>query len=248
MMKFTDSDKSFDLFSDHFDPTPRLKSSYMPIWFIPFNNENNCSNCNCEYSETTFFKQKYCEYCIKKFYDNNPSKCLDIQISTNIKYENESIKNIEFGTPSLQKWYFKQIIPSTYSLIGYDTFNGEMIECEKNCNLCGKFMIISKYNIKLTLCSSCYLISSGWIESALTKVPIPIFYLPWWDASDQCVACDKVLEFKPECLKWCLHCYIIYTGCRYCLTTNIIFGITNESQCRKCGRIIYIVLPNNDGN
>ncbi|EXX57070.1 kinase-like domain-containing protein [Rhizophagus irregularis DAOM 181602=DAOM 197198] len=241
MIKFTDNDQLI------FDPTPNLKSSHAPICFISFNNENKCGNCNVEYSETPFFKQKYCKYCIKKFIDN-PSKCLDIQISTNIKYENESIKNIDFGTPSLQKWYFKQIIPSTYSLIRYDTFNGEMIECEKNCNLCGKLMIISKYNIIFTLCSSCYLISSGWIESALTKVPIPILYLPWWDASDQCVVCDKVLEFKPECLKWCLHCYIIYTGCRYCLTTNIIFGITNESQCRKCGRITNLTIDTSSIN
>ncbi|PKY19225.1 kinase-like protein [Rhizophagus irregularis] len=210
MMKFTDCDK---LSLDHFDPTPRLKSSCVPIWFIPFNNENNCSNCsNCnfEYS-TTFFKQKYCEYCIKKFIDNNPSKCLDIQISTNIKYENESIKNREFGTPSLRKWYFKQIIPSTYSSIRYDTF-----------------------------------------KSALTEVLIPILYLPWWNASDRCIVCDKVLEFKPECCqKWCLHCYIIYTGCRYCLTTNIIFGITNQSQCKKCKRITYIAIDTssiNSGN
>ncbi|PKY46846.1 kinase-like protein [Rhizophagus irregularis] len=92
---------------------------------------------------------------------------------------------------------FKQIIPSTYSLQYSDT-NSEMIECEKNCNLCGNLKISSKYNIKLTLCSSCYLITSGWVELALIKVHIPILYLPWWDASDLCIVCDKVLEFKPE--------------------------------------------------
>ncbi|CAB5187995.1 unnamed protein product [Rhizophagus irregularis] len=100
-----------------------------------------------------------------------------------------------------------------------------MIECEKNCNLCGNLKISSKYNIKLTLCSSCYLITSGWVELALTKVHIPILYLPWWDASDLCIVCDKVLEFKPERQSWCLHCYINYTGCRYRLTTNIISGL-----------------------
>lgn len=34
--------------------------------------------------------------------------------------------------------------------------------------------------------------------------------------------------------------YNIYCiGCRYCLTTNIIFGITDKSQCKKCKRIVF---------
>src|SRR5688572_26542906 len=35
---------------------------------------------------------------------------------------------------------------------------------------------------------------------------------------------------------------MVYTGCRYCLTTNIIFGFTNQSQCKKCKRILSITL------
>ncbi|EXX57517.1 hypothetical protein RirG_206410 [Rhizophagus irregularis DAOM 197198w] len=62
------------------------------------------------------------------------------------------------------------------------------------------------------LCSNCYFISFEWIESTLVKNPIPIVYLPWWD----------------------------YSRCRYCLTTNIIFGITEQSKCRKCKRVIDI--------
>ncbi|PKC16090.1 hypothetical protein RhiirA5_407447 [Rhizophagus irregularis] len=116
-----------------------------------------------------------------------------------------------------------------------------MIECEKNCNLCGNLKISSKYNIKLTLCSSCYLITSGWVELALTKVHIPILYLPWWDASDLCIVCDKVLEFKPERQSWCLHCYINYTGCRYRLTTNIISGL----QINLSEGILHTIHENN---
>jgi hypothetical protein len=94
-------------------------------------------------------------------------------------------------------------------------------------------------------------LKSGWIKSALTNVFIPILYLPWWENLNICIVCDKVLEFKSECQKCCLHCYIIYTGCRYCSTTNIIFGITDRSECRKCKRITYITIDTssiNSGN
>jgi len=91
------------------------------------------------------------------------------------------------------------------------------------------------------LCSDCYLISSGWVESTLAKKPIPILYLPWWDSYHiYCISCNKNLSFVSDCQKWCSDCYLIYTGCRYCLTTNIIFGPTNQSQCRKCKRISFI--------
>jgi hypothetical protein len=80
-------------------------------------------------------------------------------------------------------------------------------------------------------------VSSGWVKSVLTKKVIPILYLPWWDTYSQCIVCDELLEFKSNCQKWCLNCIIIYSGCRYCLTTNIIFGITDQSQCKQCKRI-----------
>src|SRR5204863_4368357 len=97
-------------------------------------------------------------------------------------------------------------------------------------------------DIEFKLCSDCYQISSGWIESTLTKKTIPILYLPWWDAYYQCTVCDKTLEFKSDCQKWCFPCKIIYVGCRYCLTTNIIFGITDQTQCKKCERIFFIII------
>ncbi|GET60316.1 kinase-like domain-containing protein [Rhizophagus irregularis DAOM 181602=DAOM 197198] len=88
-MKSTDDDKS----SDSFNPTPRLKSDRGPIFFIPFNNENICNNCNFEYSETFYFKQKYCKICMKKF-TNKPIEYFDIvQINTNNK--RKATKNVE---------------------------------------------------------------------------------------------------------------------------------------------------------
>ena len=92
------------------------------------------------------------------------------------------------------------------------------------------------------LCSDCYKISSGWIESTLHKKFIPILYLPWWDNCISCFNCDTNLKSISDCQKWCSHCHIIYTGCRYCLTTNVIFGITDQSQCRKCKRTSFIAI------
>ncbi len=74
------------------------------------------------------------------------------------------------------------------------------------------------------------------------KKLIPILYLPWWDDCNKCVNCLKPLKFISDCQKWCLHCHIIYTRCRYCLNTNVIFGITDQSQCRKCKRILFNTL------
>ena len=94
--------------------------------------------------------------------------------------------------------------------------------------------------VYLILCSDCYLISIGCIESTLTKKPIPIIYLPWWETTSSCGACRLKLKFTSDCQKYCENCHIFYTGCRYCLTTNIIFGFTNQSQCKKCKRVSSI--------
>jgi hypothetical protein len=114
-----------------------------------------------------------------------------------------------------------------------------LIENEKDCKLCGKIIYkqVSVNIIEFKLCLDCYKISSGWVESTLTKEVIPILYLPWWDAYNQCIACDQFLILKSNCQKFCSNCKIIYIGCNYCLTTNIIFGITNQSQCKRCKRI-----------
>jgi hypothetical protein len=72
-------------------------------------------------------------------------------------------------------------------------------------------------------------------------------YLSWWDNFDECVVCLKELEYmyhESVSQKWCSRCIIIYTGCRYCLTTNVIFGITNRSQCINCKRTSFINIDN----
>ena len=50
------------------------------------------------------------------------------------------------------------------------------------------------------------------------------------------------MKYVSDGLKWCEYCQITYKGCRYCLTTNIIFGITDQSLCRKCKRITSITI------
>src|SRR2546429_403364 len=109
-------------------------------------------------------------------------------------------------------------------------------------NTPGHFYFIKKitnssFRIKFRLCSSCYQISSGWVESTETKKPILILYLPLWDNKSHCIGCGKSLKFISDCQKWCSYCCITVTGCRYCLKTNIIFGVTNRSQCKKCKKI-----------
>ncbi|UZN99157.1 uncharacterized protein OCT59_000437 [Rhizophagus irregularis] len=161
--------------NDPFDPTSKLKSSPVPVLFIPFNNnEKQCNYCGIKYSETLMFEQKYCKNCLF--------------------------------------WYIQYIT-------GNNTYLNKLL--------------------------SGYQISSGWVESTLTKKSIPILYLPWWDSHNQCAVCDKELKYihqesKSYCQKWCSCCFTIYTGCRYCLTTNIIFGIADQSQCKKCKRTSFI--------
>ncbi|EXX56507.1 Cdc15p [Rhizophagus irregularis DAOM 197198w] len=114
-----------------------------------------------------------------------------------------------------------------------------MAQSERHCKLCGKSLYQEIYGF-LRLCSDCYLISSGYIESTLTEKPIPIIYLPWWHNITHCDACKISLTFISDCQKYCTNCLIFYTGCRYCLTTNVIFGPTIQSQCKKCKRVSSI--------
>ncbi|POG64416.1 kinase-like domain-containing protein, partial [Rhizophagus irregularis DAOM 181602=DAOM 197198] len=52
--------------------------------------------------------------------------------------------------------------------------------------------------------------------------------------------CYSELKFTSDCQKYCGNCYLFYVGCRYCLTTNIFFGPTDQSKCKKCKRISLI--------
>ncbi|PKY59770.1 hypothetical protein RhiirA4_482787 [Rhizophagus irregularis] len=199
-----------------FEPTSKLKSSPIQISFVPFNINKSVCDCGNVYSETILL-QKFCKNCLFVYIKNikNFDAYLDIHYKKHLGIE-EQFEILSEGL------YFKQII-TNHSLLFYD-------KLYETCELCGH----KYYGI---ICSVCYLISFTWVDTTST---IPILYLPWWDTHNQCIVCDSELEFKSNCQKWCSNCLIIYTGCRYCLTTNIIFGITNQSQCRKCKRILSI--------
>src|SRR5579864_2450749 len=62
----TDDDYSFD-------PTPKLKSSPIPIKFISFNiNDNNCIYCGEKYATPILYNiiQKYCKKCLSGYITN----------------------------------------------------------------------------------------------------------------------------------------------------------------------------------
>src|SRR5947208_2947577 len=114
----------------------KLKSSPVPILFIPFDqNEDFCFDCGIKYSETLLFKQKYCIKCLLKYVSK--------MVCRINRYEMTSLmQNIhEWGKDS----FFKQV--PTNSLAYYDDDNvsieeqnriTEILENEKGCKLCGK--------------------------------------------------------------------------------------------------------------
>src|SRR5207244_4457276 len=94
--------------------------------------------------------------------------------------------------PSLCSYYVKENVQKIV-----DSGNRE------NCKLCGKLIQhITFSSMEFMLCSNCYQISSGWVESTLTKKPILILYLPWWDNHSQCSGCKQALKFMSNCQKW----------------------------------------------
>jgi hypothetical protein len=238
LIKEEHSEYAIELTKDDnsFDPTPKLKSSPVPIKFISFNlNDDKCFYCKNPYTKTHLYGQKYCERCLLQYvnYVVDSHKYLDVKITNN---------NTDFA-PCLcthcvlcfKITWFKQIADIRFV----------MRNIEKNCKLCGNLIYQdsdSEYSEFIKFCLNCYKISYERIESTLTKSSIQILYLPWWDTRSQCIACHGNLSFICDCQKWCSNCNIIYTGCRFCLTTNIIFGFTDKSQCRKCNRIIFITI------
>ncbi|PKY27096.1 hypothetical protein RhiirB3_528991 [Rhizophagus irregularis] len=221
----------------------------IPIIFVPFNNDDSNICCHCEnsYSFTLLFKQKYCKYCLYWYIKFTTQNMVDVYIITNsnTKCTGHEPRNSDFCTQNIQEWcincseisYFKQII--TQHLFEMKE-QSKVIQSE-NCNLCGNLI-----NQQISfMCLDCYSVSSGYIESISIKKKIPILYLPWWDTSGNCIACEQSFEYKSNYQKWCLHCFIIYNSCRYCLTTNIIFGFTNQSQCIKCKRVEPISINGN---
>ena len=111
-----------------FDPTPKLKSSPIPILFVPFNEPDEyCFHCGKEYTETLFFFQKYCKTCLSRYIteitDNNTY--LDMSIyTTNLECSNHEMRDKELLIQNIQEWceicsgvsYFKQIAIAYYIL------------------------------------------------------------------------------------------------------------------------------------
>src|SRR5437763_15648470 len=92
-----------------FDPTPKLKSSPVPILFIPFNDdENKCNYCGNAYSETLALKQKYCKICLFQYVKDikGNDTYLDIHIITNNTQciEHEATRNPGYRTSNIQEW------------------------------------------------------------------------------------------------------------------------------------------------
>jgi hypothetical protein len=235
-----------------FDPTPKLKSSPVPIFFISFNeNDDNCIQCGEEYTLTLIHSQKYCKKCLSNYLinitDNN--MYLDVYLLTEDLECNEHEISKTKVPQNIQECcrncltiiFFKQIhsyCHDLYRKLGTEIKNVD--ESERYCKLCGKLLYqgTDQYTMeRFKLCSNCYLIS---IESTSTKKLISIIYLPWWETKRQCFCLEDLL-FTSNCQKYCKNCFTFFIGCRYCLTTNIIFGITSQSQCKKCNRISTII-------
>ncbi|GBB84537.1 hypothetical protein RclHR1_01110022 [Rhizophagus clarus] len=232
-----------ELTNINYDLTPKLKSSPIPINFISFKEiDVNCYHCGKKYTETHLYDQKYCKNCFIQFInevtDNNTylSVCIGGEYCVGLCQESRTNKNTMYCKDCSFILYFEQIITEDIIYKFSHNYYNEKKNMKKNCNLCGK---LASEDVNFSVCSECYKISSGWINSICDK-PIPVCYLPWWDNSNRCLSCRIELKFVSDCQKWCSNCYIIYTGCRYCLTTNIIFGLSDQSQCKKCKRILVI--------
>jgi len=107
---------------DSFDPTPKLKSSPVPILFIPFNkNEKKCNYCGLQFSFTIYNGQKYCKSCLTWYtkYLTDNDIYLEVHIHTNnVQCSEHEPRNSNFYTQNIQEWciicseisYFNQII------------------------------------------------------------------------------------------------------------------------------------------
>jgi hypothetical protein len=229
------------------NPTPKLKSSPIPIKFISFNqNDIKCIYCKELYMYISVTGQQYCKKCLSCYLtnitDNNiyldvyytmNSECIEHEIKTKEpQVIQECCKNC------LEVLCFKQIFAYDFVLSNFwNDCNKIFDNSDKYCKLCGKSLYQGTDTLEMKLCSDCYLISSDHIEQTLSKMPILVTYLPWWHNISFCEACNTLLIFTSDCQKYCGKCLIFYIGCRYCLTTNIIFGLTTQSQCKKCKRV-----------
>ncbi|CAB5145956.1 unnamed protein product [Rhizophagus irregularis] len=237
-----------------FDPTPRLKSSPIPIKFISFNKfDLNCIYCGEKYFETLLcHDQKYCKKCLSRYINDitDDNIYLDIYYIMALECNQHEISKTkvpqsiqECCRNCIRVLCFKQIIGYFDK---YHILYNKVIESERHCKLCGKSLDERTTVKQLRLCSDCYLISFECVESTMFKKQVSILYLPWWHNNLCCINCSSRLISILECQKYCKNCLVFYIGCRYCLTTNIIFGITGKTQCRKCKRISLTLCSNAD--
>ncbi|RIA83931.1 hypothetical protein C1645_833056, partial [Glomus cerebriforme] len=143
-----------------FDPMPKLKSSPIPITFIPFNKwDNKCYYCGDEYTKTVLilseifsYRQRYCKKCLSRYITDisDNDTYLDVYLYTkNLECNEHEIsrtkepQNIqECCTNCLEILLFKQI--PIYDLFidhlkpDYASIYNNVIESEKYCKLCGK--------------------------------------------------------------------------------------------------------------
>ncbi|CAB5185748.1 unnamed protein product [Rhizophagus irregularis] len=239
---------------DSFDPTPKLKSSPVPISFVSFNaDDRNCIHCGNTYAITTSY-QYYCKKCLSCYLANITDNNLYLDVTNKLYYSKHEI-NMTKKPQNIQECHifcFKQIPNDRNDMYYSGNYSIERRyfaeSFEKYCRQCGKTYsnnntIYDKDEFKL--CTDCYLFSSECIESTLTKKRITVLYFPCWLNISRCKSCCKMLlKFTSDCQKYCENCFTFYIGCRYCLTTNIIFGITNQSQCKKCKRVSFIIFDN----
>jgi hypothetical protein len=130
-----------------FDPTPKLKSSPIPINFISFNgNDDNCIHCGENYVMTYYYNQKFYKKCLSSYLTNitDNNIYLDVYIFTiHLECSKHEISK-ETNHKILDILYFKQIPPIRsitwyyMSIITKDSLYDNMIESEKQCKLCGK--------------------------------------------------------------------------------------------------------------
>uniref|UniRef100_U9SME7 Uncharacterized protein n=1 Tax=Rhizophagus irregularis (strain DAOM 181602 / DAOM 197198 / MUCL 43194) TaxID=747089 RepID=U9SME7_RHIID len=148
-----------------FDPTPRLKSSPIPIKFISFNSsDENCFNCGETYTET-HFAQKYCKKCLSHYINDITDYngiCLDVHYTMELECNKHEI--IKTKVPqSIQECcgncsiipLFKQIegYLSKYNYLDNNSLRiyNKVIESGKHCQLCGKINLGQKENFNSLL-------------------------------------------------------------------------------------------------
>jgi hypothetical protein len=131
-------------------------------------------------------KQKYCKNCLLLYikYTTDNNTCLDTYIITNSNaqcIEHKANRN-NFNTMNIQEWceycseisYFRQVISNITSLNNDKRYLTTLCIhlAQYDCERCNKWW--STYLFEHG--KDCYQISSGWVESTLTKKSISTLY------------------------------------------------------------------------